>query len=74
MNHSLNANASLQFNINNQNDKLKQVSEYVHSGWALIPLHTPTKNRCSCGNLDCSSPGKHPKRLFAESYFFLRGD
>jgi len=30
-------------------------------GWPVLPLHTVANGRCSCGNLACSSPGKHPR-------------
>jgi Bifunctional DNA primase/polymerase, N-terminal len=26
----------------------------------VIPLHTITEGRCSCGPVDCARPGKHP--------------
>lgn len=30
-------------------------------GWAVLPLHWITQSgRCSCGNAECRSPGKHP--------------
>jgi hypothetical protein len=29
-------------------------------GWRVIPLHRPTATGCSCGKLQCASPGKHP--------------
>jgi hypothetical protein len=29
--------------------------------WSLLPAHTVTGGRCSCGKADCSSPGKHPR-------------
>ena len=34
---------------------------YASSGWAVFPLHTVTDGRCSCGKLDCSTAGKHPR-------------
>lgn len=30
-------------------------------GWAVVPLHSIVNGRCSCGNLDCKNPGKHPR-------------
>ena len=31
-------------------------------GWAVFPCHSiRDQNRCSCGNADCNSPGKHPR-------------
>lgn len=29
-------------------------------GWSVLPLHTVKNGRCTCGKLDCPSPGKHP--------------
>ena len=34
---------------------------YTSLGWAVIPLHHIAHGRCSCGNPDCRSPGKHPR-------------
>jgi hypothetical protein len=34
---------------------------YARRGWHVVPLHTTTRGICSCGRLDCSSPGKHPR-------------
>ena len=34
---------------------------YNHHGLAVLPLHSPGENgSCSCGDEDCSSPGKRP--------------
>jgi len=33
---------------------------YARRGWPVLPLHTVTGGRCSCGRGDCASPGKHP--------------
>lgn len=33
---------------------------YVARGWWVIPLWGMDGERCGCGRLDCSSPGKHP--------------
>ena len=31
-------------------------------GWAVFPCHSADANaRCSCGNLACDKPGKHPR-------------
>jgi hypothetical protein len=36
---------------------------YVRQGWPVFPCHTPMRMRvpCSCGHVDCSSAGKHPR-------------
>ena len=34
---------------------------YAHWGCRVLPLHTPTRTGCSCGDLHCISPGKHPR-------------
>lgn len=34
---------------------------YAKRGWPVIPLHSPVKGGCSCGNPDCRSVGKHPR-------------
>ena len=28
--------------------------------WCVFPLHRSTGGRCTCGDTDCSAPGKHP--------------
>lgn len=34
---------------------------YAQMGLAVLPLHSIYKGKCSCGNSDCGSPGKHPR-------------
>src|SRR6266852_4672441 len=37
---------------------------YARLGWHVFPLHTPLPDQsppCSCGNLKCEQPGKHPR-------------
>ncbi len=34
---------------------------YARRGWAVFPVHSPTRRGCSCGRGDCDSPGKHPR-------------
>src|SRR5262245_35159308 len=34
---------------------------YVSRGWRVFPLHTVDGGRCSCGDPNCTSPGKHPR-------------
>ena len=41
--------------------------DYARQGRRVLPLHTPIVNnngtlpRCTCGNPECSSIGKHPR-------------
>ena len=30
-------------------------------GWRVFPVHGIRDDRCTCGRLDCSEPGKHPR-------------
>lgn len=32
-------------------------------GWAVMPLHTPTVEGCSCRQASCESVGKHPRTM-----------
>lgn len=42
-------------------DKLSQIIKYAQNGFAVIPLHNPIGNGCSCDKGDsCGSIGKHP--------------
>ena len=34
---------------------------YASLGWQIMPLHSATGGRCSCGKAECNSPGKHPR-------------
>ena len=34
---------------------------YASRGWSVVPVHTVTVGRCSCGRVDCPAPGKHPR-------------
>lgn len=36
---------------------------YAEHGWAVVPLHRPNGDGCSCGKPDCGSPAKHPRTL-----------
>lgn len=40
---------------------LKQAIYYANKGMAVFPLHTPIDGKCSCGKVNCKSPGKHPR-------------
>lgn len=35
--------------------------DYARSGWPILPLHSLVAGGCTCGRLDCHSPGKHPR-------------
>ena len=41
--------------------KIDTCAEYLDKGWPLIPLHSVTKEGCSCENPKCSSIAKHPR-------------
>jgi putative DNA primase/helicase len=34
---------------------------YTKLGLFVLPLHTPLNGKCSCGDFNCSSIGKHPR-------------
>src|SRR5919106_4663568 len=34
---------------------------YAGRNWAVLPLHWVHHGACTCGNVDCPSPGKHPR-------------
>jgi hypothetical protein len=34
---------------------------YAKAGFPVFPVHTVRGGKCSCGKLDCRSPGKHPR-------------
>jgi hypothetical protein len=43
------------------NDRLAAALSYARRGWRVIPLHWVTADgRCSCGDPECGSAGKHP--------------
>lgn len=35
--------------------------DYATIGWQVFPCHSIVRGRCSCGDADCTSPGKHPR-------------
>lgn len=39
---------------------------YRKFGWSVIPIHTLVKGKCTCGNEDCATPGKHPRIKWSE--------
>jgi len=36
-------------------------SGYLARGWAIFPIHSIVRGKCSCEKQDCSTPGKHPR-------------
>jgi Bifunctional DNA primase/polymerase, N-terminal/CoA-transferase family III len=34
---------------------------YARRGWAVLPLHSIEGGQCTCGDVNCRSPGKHPR-------------
>lgn len=42
------------------NPTLQAALSYAEKGWAVLPLHHPTPQGCSCGRPKCATPGKHP--------------
>lgn len=44
-----------------RNELERAALRYAARGMAVIPLHSIRNGKCSCGNDDCSSPGKHPR-------------
>ena len=36
-------------------------------GWAVIPLHSIERGRCTCRKVACTSPGKHPRNVHGVS-------
>ena len=46
-----------------QFDVLLYAQAFVRSGFHVLPLHCLVGDICSCGDADCSSPGKHPRTL-----------
>lgn len=41
--------------------KLKAALVYAGLGWKVFPLHSIRDQRCTCGDAQCHSPGKHPR-------------
>jgi putative DNA primase/helicase len=41
--------------------KKSRALKYAGLGLPVIPLHTIVEGHCSCGDVDCTRPGKHPR-------------
>lgn len=47
---------------NGQDVRLQAALTYANRGWPVIPLHSiEASGHCTCGNIGCSRPGKHPR-------------
>ena len=42
-----------------QTPRARAALDAVDRGWSVIPMHTATAGRCSCGDPTCPAPGKH---------------
>lgn len=40
---------------------LSEALQYLHRGWAVVPVHGIRSGSCTCGRRDCPAPGKHPR-------------
>lgn len=45
----------------NNNDMVSVAQSYAKRRWPVLPLHGLTDEGCTCGNVACQSPGKHPR-------------
>jgi hypothetical protein len=41
-------------------DAAEVIPTYIQAGLPVMPLHSARDGICTCGRLDCHSPGKHP--------------
>lgn len=39
---------------------LEAALAYARLGWAVLPLHSVSNGKCSCGKTNCGGPGKRP--------------
>ena len=39
---------------------ISQALKYAQRGWVVFPVHGIVDGCCTCGAVDCNSPGKHP--------------
>ena len=44
-------------------NNLDHAISYAETGWHILPLHSVVNGKCTCGKIDCHSPGKHPQTL-----------
>ena len=44
-----------------ENQLLDWALKYAENGYPIFPVHSVKDGKCSCGNLLCSSVGKHPR-------------
>lgn len=42
---------------------LEMVLRYAQAGYSVLPLHSVSGGKCSCGKVECHSAGKHPRTL-----------
>lgn len=40
---------------------LEAALSFGRAGWLVLPLHSPQRRGCSCGDSTCQSPAKHPR-------------
>ncbi|GGF24258.1 DNA primase [Halobacillus andaensis] len=49
----------------NETEKTKMLESAIAYArffhWSVFPLHSIVKGQCTCGRLNCGSPGKHPR-------------
>lgn len=49
------------YSLIQKNWRIEAAAGYIEQGWQVIPIWgINTDKSCSCGNSNCSSPGKHP--------------
>ena len=43
------------------NSLLNAAIKYADAGWHIFPVHCMKDGLCSCGDKECTNPGKHPR-------------
>jgi hypothetical protein len=43
-----------------EDKKLSKLEYFIGHGWPIFPVYWLNDGQCSCGKVDCKSPGKHP--------------